>query len=300
MLCSVCVATYKRPQLLNDLLNSLRNQNLPQNLELEVITVDNDVEKSAEQTVKEFIESSGMKIRYYTQPEKNICLTRNKAVHESRGKYILFVDDDEIASPDWAALLVKTLEDYKADAVFGRVIPIFNEDTPEWIKQSKLYDKKLPPTGEEVSFTRTSNCIVKADLIKSMEGPFDPSYGLTGGEDSHLFRRMKRKGAKYISCYEAYVTEYMPSNRTNINWLVKRSFRAGNSYTRSAIELTKKDKVITKFILMGRAFSFSIISIFFFIISTPLRKWRTHWMLKFAGNVGHLSAIFGYHYQEYK
>ena len=41
MICSVCIATYKRPYLLEKLLISLMNQNLPDDLEMEVIIVDN-------------------------------------------------------------------------------------------------------------------------------------------------------------------------------------------------------------------------------------------------------------------
>ena len=68
MLCSICVATYKRPFLLEKLLNSLYLQNLPQDINIEIIVVDNDIDKSAISIVCKFNNSDRIKISYYNQP----------------------------------------------------------------------------------------------------------------------------------------------------------------------------------------------------------------------------------------
>jgi len=51
MLYSICVATYKRQELLEKLLDSLSKQNLPESVELEIIIVDNDKDLSAQKVV---------------------------------------------------------------------------------------------------------------------------------------------------------------------------------------------------------------------------------------------------------
>ena len=95
--CSVCIPTYKRPELLKKLLNSLAVQQLPSNLKLEIIVVDNDPDLSAEVVCKQFQKAGQLELHYFTQSIKNISLTRNVAIEHAIGEYILFIDDDEIA-----------------------------------------------------------------------------------------------------------------------------------------------------------------------------------------------------------
>jgi len=245
MMCSVCVATYKRSHLLRKLLDSILSQNLPYNIELQVIVVDNDVEKSAEHVIKEYENRENISFVYFVQPEKNISLTRNVAVKNSKGDYLLFIDDDEEAEKNWVSNHIRALTQYNADAVFGPVFPLFHNRTPEWIREGDFFTRPNPPTGTRVVFARTGNCIIKTELIKSEPGPFDPSYGITGGEDSHLFARLKNKGANFISCKEAIVSEFIPPERTTVKWLLKRSFQTGNISTRRMIE-NSKNKLINK------------------------------------------------------
>lgn len=129
MLYSICIATYKRSELLEKLLDSLSKQKPPESTELEVIIVDNDKSESAREVVESAGKTSGLNLRYFTEPIKNISLTRNVSVAEAKGEYILFIDDDEIASPKWISHLQNVLFKYNADAVFGRVVSYFESDT---------------------------------------------------------------------------------------------------------------------------------------------------------------------------
>ena len=139
MICSICIATYKRPELLEKLLESLTKQILPEDVKLEIIIVDNDPERSAEPVVQKSPIAMKGSFHYFVQPIKNISLTRNVAVENANGTYILFIDDDEVASRKWVTTHLKTLIECDADGVFGPVIPQFNETTPEWMKKSYLF-----------------------------------------------------------------------------------------------------------------------------------------------------------------
>src|SRR4051794_33953703 len=98
VICSVCIATYKRPQLLDQLLTSLEQQIIHDNLMLQVIVVDNDCTRSAAPVVAQHNDQKHITFRYLVQPVKNISLTRNLAVANSEGIYLLFIDDDEVAA----------------------------------------------------------------------------------------------------------------------------------------------------------------------------------------------------------
>ena len=299
MICSVCIATYKRPQLLRNLLDSLYAQNLPAQVNLQLIVVDNDMDKSAQEIVGEYENINCFTIEYFVQPEKNISSTRNVAVKNSIGEYLLFIDDDEEADKNWIKNYLDALNKYKADGIFGPVLPVFHEKTPMWMKESNFFNKECPPSGEEAIFTRTSNCIIKSDIIKSVAGPFDSKYGITGGEDTHLFSRLKKRGAKFISSREAVVTEFVNPERTRIGWLFKKSFQTGNTATRRMIENAQK-KINKKFELLLRATTFAVISLILVAIYFPAKKKRVQWLIKLSSNIGHIVAVFGFNYKAYK
>ena len=104
--CSVCVATFKRPELLRKLIQSLFDQKKIDDIILEIIVVDNDIEKSAKEIVAEFSDTSSITISDYEQPIQNISLTRNMALDMSSGNYIAIIDDDETADQYWIRNLV--------------------------------------------------------------------------------------------------------------------------------------------------------------------------------------------------
>lgn len=299
MICSVCIATYKRPHLLRKLLRSLVNQIITDDVKLEIIIVDNDPEESAKFVYEEFSRERQFEFHYLIQPVKNISLTRNRAVKNAKGEFLLFIDDDEVASPEWVSMLLKTIKDFDADAVFGRVVSNFHKKTPEWVKKIYLFNRQCPATGTIAIGTRTGNCAVKASLLKNIPEPFDPTCGITGGEDTHLFEQLRQKGAKFFNCYEACVYEFVPLERTQFIWLLKRAFHGGNGYSKLVIDLAWGKKIIR----LGLAITgicYATISLFFALIALPSNLWRTHWILKFAANLGKIFAVFGYNYQAYK
>ncbi len=130
IVCSVCIATFKRPALLRKLIQSLFDQKKIDDIILEIIIVDNDIEKSAKEIVSEFSDQTSITISYYEQPIQNISLTRNMTLDKSSGEYIAIIDDDETADNYWIRNLIDTIVRFNADAVFGYVIPVFPRNTP--------------------------------------------------------------------------------------------------------------------------------------------------------------------------
>lgn len=296
---SCCINTYKRPELLKKLLISLINQKLDDDITFEIIVVDNDPLKQGESVVNEMLNDTNVEIRYYTQPEKNIALTRNVAVHNAKYEYICFIDDDEYADQHWLNNTLACLEKYNADAVFGSVLSYFDENTPDWIKSNQMFQREIQKSGTTPKYTRTGNCLMKVEALKSVEGPFDLQYGLTGGSDSHLFTILSKKGTKFIYCAESIVYEYVPAERANMDWLLKRSIRTGNSYSRRTIELSNF-KIRSKSYLLIKAIILGVINVFFFLLTIFSKKTRSKFILRAAAYWGHIIAIFNYHHIEYK
>lgn len=297
-ICSICIATYKREILLQKLLDSIVEQRMPNNICLQVIIIDNDELESAKKVFLKMNNSSNIKFEYDIQPIKNISLARNAGVKKSTGEYILFVDDDGYSETSWVKSLLGCLEEFNADAVFGAVIPYYEQGTPSWIVDGGYFERPIEPRGEKSRYTRTGNCIIKSKLLKSIDGPFDQTYGLTGGEDVNLFGKFLDKGANFISCPEAIIYDYVSKERANLKWLIRRSFRTGNTYTKRIIE-SSKFKMLTKIFLSVKAILYCILSLICFLIFIPVKIKRIYWLLKFFGNIGHISAVLKINYEEY-
>ena len=302
MICSVCIATYKRPKLLQELLRSVINQVLPVDVTLEIIVVDNDPGGSADQTVRQFHCTGQIRLLFFRQNIKNISITRNIAVRNSTGIYLLFIDDDEVACPDWIVKLLRTLKEYDADGVFGPVMPRFDQSAPEWMKKGVLQLSGTvleTATGTEAKTMWSGNCLVRASLLRELEGPFDPEYGITGGEDSELFAKLNRRGAKFVYCREAYVFEYWPSERMQASYLVKRGLRWGNTHTRRSITNSNR-KILIRLFLLVKSIFYGLISTLLMIVCFPNKISRVYWKTKIASNIGRFMAVFGKYCQAYK
>src|SRR6266540_2958417 len=102
---SVCICTFKRPELLKRLLEKLAAQRTDGLFSYSVVVVDNDRCQSAQQVVQAFRKGSDLDVHYHTEPEQNIALARNRAVENATGDFVAFIDDDEFPETDWLLTL---------------------------------------------------------------------------------------------------------------------------------------------------------------------------------------------------
>jgi glycosyltransferase involved in cell wall biosynthesis len=104
-LVSVIIPTYNRPGELRTALDSVTQQTYPN---LEIILV-NDAGEDVTQLVQEF--SKKVKIRYEVHRQnQGAGAARNTGMRLAQGKYIAFLDDDDIYRPEHLFMLVAELE----------------------------------------------------------------------------------------------------------------------------------------------------------------------------------------------
>lgn len=232
---TICICTYKRPELLKRLLTKLEVQKSDGLFNYSVVIVDNDKLESAHQTASDYAMQSKISIRYYTEYEQNIALARNKAIDNATGKFIAFIDDDEFPDDQWLLHLYKAIHHYKSDGVLGPVLPHFETEPPRWVIKGKLFERPAPATGQVLNWqnTRTGNALLKKDLFLKGDVWFDPAYG-SGGEDRDFFKREIAKGHTFIWYNEAVVFETVPPNRWSKEILTKRALLRGKMALNSA------------------------------------------------------------------
>lgn len=103
-LVSVVIPAYKAEQLIAETLASVRDQ---QYEPLEVFVIDDG---STDHTAKVAREFASSVIKVIEQKNSGACVARNLGLSLSKGKYIQFLDADDVLSPDKIASQVEILE----------------------------------------------------------------------------------------------------------------------------------------------------------------------------------------------
>jgi succinoglycan biosynthesis protein ExoM len=233
---SICICTFQRPGELSRLLRSLRCLD-PSTPAREVIIVDNDVARSAEHVVRQAV-AEGQTLSYFVEPTQSIALARTRSVRQARGDWLAFIDDDEEPDPRWLVELWHCVQTGNVDGAFGVVEHCFEVGTPEWIRRS--YPAQ-PRTNARLQWwdTATNNALVRRSAMLALGELFNPAFGLTGGEDSDLFRRMWEHGSVFVGVNSALVRENIPASRATVSYLIRWWLSAGAAGAKIS-ELTKR------------------------------------------------------------
>jgi succinoglycan biosynthesis protein ExoM len=293
---SICVATFRRPQGLARLLDSLARLTLPKDLVVEIIVVDNDAvgeARSQALAVSEAAENA----RWFVEPRQNISLARNRAVSEARGRWLAFIDDDEVADENWLAAFWAEVESGAGDGFFGPVLPRLDTVAIPWLGVETFFSRRRHPSGKRIEAceTSTSNALVLHSLFADCR--FDPTWGRTGGEDSEIFDRMLAAGARFLWCDEAIVCETIPASRYRLGWLAQRAFRGGMSFTR-----LQRQRQCAGAVWRGLLRALLALAVLVPLLPLALlggRSAAARVWLRICTQAGHLWAFAGRSYEEY-
>ncbi len=229
-LATICITTFRRPLGLTRVLEAIRDLEVPEGWELEVVVVDNDAAGTARAAIEPI---ANLEVRHVVEPVRGISQARNRAIRETRGaSWVAFLDDDEWPDTRWLRRLVDVQAETGADVVIGPSVPTFELDPPVWIRDGKFFERTRLPTGTPIPFwlARTSGVLIRRTCFEALgEEPFDERFALAGGEDLHFFEKAQRRGALIVWVDDAIVNEFVPATRSNARWVILRSFRTGNS-----------------------------------------------------------------------
>lgn len=220
----VCVCTYRRDSL-TQTLESLAGQTLPGGVQLRVIVADNDETPQRSLQIAADATRLGLDLTYIHAPARNISVARNACLESSSADWIAFIDDDEVAAPDWLATLLAARAGH--DIVFGVSQAHYPDPaTPEWVRRGDFHSNRI--SGNDAAWNGyTANVLIDRRFIALHHLRFDPALGQTGGEDTLFFRDAHRAGARFGYAPAAIVHEDTPLARAGWRWLALRRFRSG-------------------------------------------------------------------------
>jgi succinoglycan biosynthesis protein ExoM len=220
----IAVCTAKRPGMLRHCLQSIGEQIVPPQVEVDVVVVDNEGEPNNLAFVQEFAARCRFPVHYVHEPRRGISQARNAALETIRrlgADWIAFTDDDCWVSPGWLANLLDAARRHRADVVYGRrefVFPMPSEQGTH-------------AEGEVLRFAGTHNVLLTGRLVCGhAKLKFDER--LAHGEDTDFFHRAARLGARIVYSAEPLVLEVVSPDRATFHYQTRRTYyyAASRSY----------------------------------------------------------------------
>lgn len=296
---TVAVATYRRPLLLRQCLESLGSQEGVYGT-WTVLVVDNDPEGSARRIVERFASSASMRVRYELEPRPGIAAARNAAVRcSASARMLAFIDDDEVAESRWLAELVSSMARHDADVVQGQVRSQLEPGGPMWVVEGGFFDRSAEPDGAMLTTAITGSVLVKLEALPGSE-PFDHRFGTTGGEDTMLFAELSARGRRIVSAPAARVVEHVPLERQRVGWLVRRNLRSGGVWAIVEREVGLHRWRRTRRVASAGA---HVVTGSFLLLSGVLSRRRSRavtGMCRAALGLGMFHGLAGYALEEYR
>ncbi|MGL6196499.1 MAG: glycosyltransferase family 2 protein [Thermoguttaceae bacterium] len=181
---SVIIPTYNRAQFICESLGSVFAQTYQ---DFEIIVVDDGSTDNTEEVLAPYMD----RIRYVKQENCGAAIARNRGIFLSTGKYIAFLDSDDMWYPTKLEKQVAVLEENDSvgfvycNGAYGK--------SPDSLIAGQVFSKTSPPSGyifNQIAFHNTiwtpSILIRREVFIKS--GVFDPT--LRRVEDYDLWLRI--------------------------------------------------------------------------------------------------------------
>lgn len=201
---SVCLITFRRSELLKRCLEHLigGRQTLAEK-HYEIVVSDDDPEGSAKPIVDSF-----PGVRWVQGPGRGVAANRNCVAKAARGKWIVYVDDDELPEPDWLLHLHEVAATGDWDVVEGKVEPVNYPDSVFW------YAPTVPWGG----IYCTANLAIRREALLKLGG-FDERLR-TSHEDMELGGRIREAGMRTHFAASAVVKH--PARRLTLREVWRR------------------------------------------------------------------------------
>ena len=251
---TIAICNYNGGHYLDALIAELRQQSAP--CEFELLIVDNNSSDDTARIAADLAKLDGAPLRYCFEPQQGIVHARNRALSEClavagddlSGRYMAFIDVDELPAEGWVAAAVDALEHDGADSAGGVIHVRFPDgDRPEWLSNSLMGFLGELDNGPEPLWVRdwstpvwSGNVAYRLSLFA--EGlRFDPRYnregeGVGGGEDAAMLATLLERKAQVRYRPDMVIDHLILSTKLMRRYFLRLHYRAGVQYGRYRLE----------------------------------------------------------------
>lgn len=202
---SVIIPVYNAEKYVGKCLDSVLAQNYKN---FEILCFNDGSPDSSLRILREYEKKDG-RIKVIDQENMGVAKTRNKGIKMARGKYLVFVDNDDTVAKDYLEKMLELIEADEADLVIGGFSRVDERD-----RSRVLYSEKLKNTyyARYVILTPWARMIKRDFLIKNKVEYF--SYGI--GEDVYFNMVLYDCDPRVvITKYIGYFQSYNPVSVSN-------------------------------------------------------------------------------------
>ncbi|HCM89456.1 MULTISPECIES: glycosyltransferase family A protein [Vagococcus] len=184
-LLTIIIPVYNSIKTIECTMNTLKNQNC-QNFEV-VIVDDGSTDGSLEKIRELNKDVEKFSITVISQENRGPSSARNVGIENSNGKYIMFLDSDDIYSPNMTKIMVDNMENSKSDLVvcgikkkMKRKEYMLNMESTKYFDQKSIANNLENIQKKEI-LNSVSNKIYLLSIVREMKITFDENLSM--GED---------------------------------------------------------------------------------------------------------------------
>jgi succinoglycan biosynthesis protein ExoM len=244
---TISIATYDRNDLLGRTIQSCLDQKNALGLRYEIVVTDNHPQALGRDLVEGMAASNAIPIRYIQETARNMSVLRNASIHDARGEFLCFVDDDEFADPNWTDELMGALRRTGADIAVGPRLaefpfgkPAYDPSGLSFERHADLQPDQFAPLvradGKPLYGFGTGNSLYRAETCFRDPEPFKIAFGDGHGEDMEFLMRMYREGRTIVWAPKAIVTEEIVAHRLTVPYRFIRATRETQVYVMHYLE----------------------------------------------------------------
>jgi len=252
---SIIVPTFRRPKGLRSALESLKFQSSG-NKPIEIIVTDNDPDGTAKLYVSEFTASCNIQVIYVHATEPGVANARNEALKVARGRYLAFLDDDQLASANWLSELMQVMKDHSAGLAFCPTFAQSSVDVKFKTQCLEFFTRNIekPMRGPVDDFFGCGNSLLDLRKCSLPDPPFSLDTNETGGEDDLLFSELQSQGITIVWTDRTFAKENVEDWRMTHKYIGVRSFAYGQGPSRICADKANFDlKGLLKWSAIGIA-----------------------------------------------
>jgi len=187
VLLSIVIPAYNVEEYIGECLESVIGQDIDN---YEIICVEDHSEDRTAEIITQYMQEYPF-IRMYQKDQRGLGGCRNLGVSKARGKYIQFLDSDDVLMPDTLGMLTRHMEDGQLDAVFYSFENFLHQGSTIDDKKLKLnqryhkgeYDSDATLSGVELlkEFHANAdyiiaawNCMIRKSYLTDHDITFNP------------------------------------------------------------------------------------------------------------------------------
>lgn len=211
---SIIIPCFNAEKTIIRTLKSIESQSMGN---YQVVMIDDGSTDNTEKIIKKYIKDKNDYL-YIKQKNSGVSAARNRGLEKAKGKYISFLDADDVYHPKFLKILCNEIENNSVDIVCSKykwinINETIGEDSTDDMKSVRLSNREIIERymRKRKYMFSFGNCLYKHEIIDEQKIKFDTE--LTYGEDSLFI------GQYLANCYNGgiFVESTLYGYTQNVN-----------------------------------------------------------------------------------